>query len=240
MGRRGRAAALKFFRGNTEMKRSQKKSFWTAGRVGLAAAVFACTALYASSCVSNDTANLTANQNAQEAANAGKPKVTITTSKPAPGQPPQLDTVPAVAWNTEIQAVGGGSFKLSDYKDKTVVLDLWATWCNPCRAEIPHLVELNKEYGGKGVEVIGLTTEDPNTTADAVADFAKEMKINYRLGWARGDVAQALMNGRPSIPQTFVVAPGGRIVTKFVGYSDRIPDAIRAAIKTAGEAKTGD
>ena len=217
------------------MKREQKKkSFWTAGRVGLAAAVFAATALYASSCKSNDTDNLTATQNA-------KPKVSITTSKPATGQQqPQLQVVPAVAWDTQIQAVGGGSFKLSDYKDKTVVLDLWATWCGPCRAEIPHLVELHREYANKNVEVIGLTTEDPNSAAEDVAAFAKEFNISYKLGWARGDVAQALMNGRPSIPQTFVIAPGGKIITKFMGYSDRIPDAIRAAIKTANEAKTGD
>src|ERR1700754_3004143 len=152
------------------MKREQKKkSFWTAGRVGLTAAVLAATALYASSCVSNDTANLTANSTAQQ---ASKPKVSITTSKPAPGQQPQqqpqLQVVPAVAWDTEINAVGGGKFKLSDYKDKTVVLDLWATWCGPCRAEIPHLVELHKEYANKNVEIIGLTTEDPNSAADAV------------------------------------------------------------------------
>jgi thiol-disulfide isomerase/thioredoxin len=220
------------------MKREQKKKgFWTAGRTMFAASVFALTALYASSCKSSDTDNLTATQNAQQ---AGKPKVTVSTSKPAPGQQPQLQIIPAVAWDTEIQAVGGGSFKLSDYKDKTVVLDLWATWCGPCRAEIPHLIEIHKEYGGKNVEVIGLTTEDPNSASEAVADFAKEMNINYKLGWARGDVAQALMNGRPSIPQTFVIAPGGKIITKFMGYSDRIPEAIRAAIKTANEAKTGD
>jgi thiol-disulfide isomerase/thioredoxin len=222
------------------MKREvKKKSFWTAGRTGLAVVVFAAMAFYASSCVSHDTDSLTANQNAQQT-DASKPKVTITSSKPAQGQPQKLDVIPAIAWDTQIQAVGGGSFKLSDYKDKTVVLDLWATWCGPCRAEIPHLVELHREYTGKGVEVIGLTTEDPNTMADAVADFAKELKINYKLGWARGDVAQALMNGRPSIPQTFVIAPGGKIITKFMGYSDRIPEAIRAAIKTANEAKTGD
>ena len=222
------------------MKQERKKSFWTIGRTGFAVAVFATTALYASSCVSNDTANLTANQNAQQQANASKPKVTITAATPAPGQQPQLQTIPAVAWDTQIQAVGGGSFKLSDYKDKTIVLDLWATWCGPCRAEIPHLVELHKEFEGKGVEVIGLTNEDPNDAADAVNTFAKDMKISYKLGWARADVAQALMNGRPSIPQTFVIAPGGRIITKFVGYSDRIPDAIRAAIKTAGDSKAGD
>ena len=218
----------------------KKKSFWTTGRSAFAAFVFTLTILYASSCVSNDTANLTASQNAQQAQQASKPKITVTASRPAPGQQPQLEVVPPAVWDTQIAAVGGGSFKLSDYKDKTVVLDLWATWCGPCRAEIPHLVALHKEYAGKGVEVIGLTTEDPNSASDAVAAFAKEMNITYKLGWARGDVAQALMNGVPSIPQTFVIAPGGRIITKFRGYSDRIPDAIRAAIKTANEAKTGD
>lgn len=222
------------------MKREQKKkSFWTAGRVGFTTAMLAATALYASSCVSNDTANLTANKAQQ----SPTPKVTITASKPAPNQPqpqPQLQVVPAVAWDAEIPAVGGGKFKLSDYKDKTVVLDLWATWCGPCRAEIPHLVEINSEYANKNVVVVGLTTEDPNSASEAVADFAKEFNINYKLGWARGDVAQALMNGRPSIPQTFVIAPGGKIIMKFMGYSDQVPDRIRTAIKTANEAKTGD
>src|ERR1700755_858320 len=105
------------------MKREQKKkSFWTAGRVGLTAAVLAATALYASSCVSNDTANLTANKAQQ----APTPTVTITASKPAPGQPqPQLQVVPAIAWDAEIPAVGGGKFKLSDYKGKAAVLYLW-------------------------------------------------------------------------------------------------------------------
>ena len=228
------------------MKREVKKqSFWTAGRVGLAVLVFAASAFYASSCVSNDTTNETASGNAKQSPNAGKPTVTINSSRgpvaqQSPQQRPQLDVVPPIAWDTQIAAVGGGSFKLSDYKDKTVVLDLWATWCGPCRAEIPHLVALNNEFGGKGVEIIGLTTEDPNSAGEAVAEFAKEFKINYKLGWARGDVAQALMNGRPTIPQTFVIAPGGRIITKFMGYSDQIPQAIRAAIKTAGDAKTGD
>ena len=234
------------------MKQSQtKERFWTTGRLALTAFVFAVAALVISNCKSNDTANLTANTGA---ANANKAKVTITTQRgpqpPQQQQPSQqqqqqqsgLDIVPASVWNTEIQAVDGGTFHLSDYKDKVVVLDLWATWCGPCRAEIPHLVELNKEYAGKGVQVIGLTTESPQTDLERVRDFAKELNINYKLGWARGDVAQALMeiNGRPSIPQTFVIAPGGRIITKFIGYSDRIPVMIRAAIDKAGEKANGD
>jgi thiol-disulfide isomerase/thioredoxin len=221
----------------TEMKKSQgKESFWTAGRLMMMAFVFAVSALVISNCKSNDTANLTANS-------GGQPKVTITAQQGVqPGQPQTQAagavSVPASIWNTEIQSVDGGTFRLSDYKDKVVVLDLWATWCGPCRLEIPHLVEVNKEYAGKGVQVIGLTTESPQFDADKVRDFAREMQINYKLGWARADIAQGLMeiNGRPSIPQTFVIAPGGRIVTKFIGFSDRIPTMIRAAIDQAGGA----
>ena len=133
----------------------------------------------------------------------------------------------------------GAAFRLSDFKDKVIVVDLWATWCGPCRLEIPHLVELQKEYGGKGVEIIGLTTEDPDEAGTQVRDFAREFKINYKLGWSPKEVSLALMNGSPSIPQTFVIAPGGRIVTKFRGFSDRLPPMIRAAIDKASE-KTGD
>ena len=221
------------------MKKSDKKRrFWTKSRIALVTLVFAASALAASSCKSDDTANLSANRAAQT--NAGQPKVTVTQQRGAQPQPqPQLESVPAQVWETEIQSVDGSSFRLSDYKDKVVVLDLWATWCGPCRLEIPHLVEMRNEYADKNVEVIGLTTESPQTDADKVRDFAREFKINYKLGYARADVAQSLMNGTYSIPQTFVIAPGGRIVTKFRGFSDRIPDMIRAAVEKANE-KTGD
>ena len=230
------------------MKQSQtKERFWTTGRLALTAFVFAVAALVISNCTSKDTANLTANTGA---ANANKQKVTITAQRgPQPPQQQQtsqqqqqsgLDTIPASVWNTEIQSVDGGTFHLSDYKDKVVVLDLWATWCGPCRAEIPHLVELNKEYAGKGVQVIGLTTESPQTDTEKVRDFAKEMNINYKLGWARADMAMALMNGRPSIPQTFVIGPGGSILFHQIGYSANLPLVIRDAIGRANGKANGD
>ncbi|HWW74273.1 MAG TPA: TlpA disulfide reductase family protein [Pyrinomonadaceae bacterium] len=223
------------------MKKSEKKrSFWTKGRVVLSAAVFVLSALAASSCKSDDTANLSANNRAPQA-NAGQPKVSITSQRGAqPQAQPQMETVPAQVWDADIQSVEGKTFRLSDFKDKVVVLDLWATWCGPCRLEVPHLVEMRNEYADKNVEVIGLTTESPQTDADKVREFAKEFNINYRLGYARADVAQSLMNGVYSIPQTFVIAPGGRIVTKFRGFSDRIPDMIRAAVEKAHAEKTGD
>lgn len=213
-------------------------TFWTRARVALGCAAFVAVALVASNCKSNDTANLSANSGAKPP--AGPPKVTVTSSQNGqPQQPAQLDTVPPLVWETEIQAVDGAAFRLSDFKDKVVVLDIWATWCGPCRLEIPHLVDLQNEYKGKGVEVIGLTTESPQTDAVKVRDFAREFNINYKLGWARADVAQSMMNGNYSIPQTFVIAPGGRIVTKFRGFSDKIPDMIRSAIDRASD-KTGD
>ena len=209
-----------------------KRRFWTGARTALTCAGVAALTLVISNCKSNDTANLSANK--------AKPQVTITSKQGAP--PPgasQLETVPEMVWNSEIQALDGTAFKLSDYNDKVVVLDLWATWCGPCRMEVPHLVDLSNEYKDKGVQVIGLTTESPQADGDKVRDFAKEFNINYRLGFARGDMAQSLMNGNYSIPQTFVIAPGGRIITKFRGFSDRIPDMIRAAVDKANE-KTGD
>lgn len=220
---------------------NNNKRFWTPGRLALACAAFCATALVAGGCKSSDTANLASNQAANQAAKTspGAPKVTITQGRPAPQPQAQLETVPALAWDAEVQAVEGAGFRLSDFKDKVVVLDLWATWCGPCRQEIPHLVEMTNQYAGKGVEVIGLTTENPQTEGETVRSFAREMKINYKLGYARADVAQALMAGNFSIPQTFVIAPGGRIVTKFRGFNNQLPDMIRAAIDKASE-KTGD
>ena len=215
----------------------RERRFWTGARVALACAAFGGVALVASNCKSNDTANLTVNSSAPQAKRT--PQVTITSKPGGPAQPPQLETVPAAAWNTEIQSVDGAKFRLSDFKDKVVVVDLWATWCGPCRLEIPHLVDLQNEYGGKGVEVIGLTTEDPESDEEKVRDFAKEFKINYKLGWSPREVSLALMQGNTSIPQTFVIAPGGRIVTKFRGFSTQIPAMLRTAIDKANE-KTGD
>jgi thiol-disulfide isomerase/thioredoxin len=225
------------------MKQSQNtKRFWTAGRLALTASVFCVALLVASSCTSNDTANLTAN-NAAQANSARQPKVTITSQQgPQPRQQASNpENIPQEVLDADIQSVGGGTFRLGELnKNKVVVLDLWATWCGPCRLEIPHLVDLSKEYAGKGVEVVGLTTEDPETTADKVRDFAKEFNINYKLGYAQRQTAEALMAGNYSIPQTFVIAPGGRIVTKFRGFSPQIPSMIRAAIDKANEKTNGD
>src|SRR5215210_6364086 len=95
---------------------------------------------------------------------------------------------------------------------------LSASWCGPCRMEIPELNKLRDEYAPRGVEFVGLTVESPGAESERVMKFAGEFGMTYRVGWADPDVAAALMT-RKSIPQTVVVAADGRIVARFVGYS---------------------
>jgi thiol-disulfide isomerase/thioredoxin len=222
----------------TSTKHTTKK-FWTKARLALTVAASLGGLAVASSCTSTDTARdgtVGANNN------AGKPTVTVTQQKGRPPAPNagQTDTLSAEVMNTEIMSLDGKTFRLSDYKDKIVVLDLWATWCGPCRLEIPHLVEMSKEYETKGVEVVGLTTENPQTDEQKVRGFAKEYNINYRLGWATADLATQLMRGNYSIPQTFIIAPGGRVVAHYRGYSQNLPTMIRAALDKARDKTTGD
>ena len=114
-----------------------------------------------------------------------------------------------------------GTFSLADFSGKIVVVNLWATWCGPCRREIPEYEKVRKEFAGRGVEFIGLTTEDPHTSSDRVKRFARDFNFGFRLGWADRETAVTLMNGRNAIPQTLVIAPDGRIISHWRGYSSR-------------------
>ena len=223
-----------------------RRKFWTRGRAALTAFVFVAAAIAMSSCKADDTKDRAAAPN-NSAAKGGAPKVTITAQSGSqqpqqqaqPQQAPQLEVLPPDVLNQEIQAVDGKAFRLADFDDKIVVIDIWATWCGPCRQQIPHLVEMNSEYKGKGVEIIGLTTENPTTDTELVRDFAKEFKINYRLGWATAALARPIMRGSNSIPQTLIIAPGGRVLNRFRGFSPSLAGMIRSAVDKARET-TGD
>lgn len=133
-----------------------------------------------------------------------------------------------------MRAVSGSPIKLADYSGKVVVLNLWATWCGPCRSEIPELVKVYKEYRKQGLEVIGLSTENPDASRELVKRFIQEYDMDYRVGWSPPAVSIALMQGRDAIPQSFVIARDGRIVRRFVGYNHRdTPPQLRQAIEEA-------
>ena len=115
-----------------------------------------------------------------------------------------------------------------------MLVNLWATWCGPCRIETPELVKLHKEFQSRGVEMIGLSTEDPDASAESVADFVKEYDVKYHIGWATREVAQTLMQGRTNIPQSFIIARDGRIVKRFIGFRpDTTPQQIKQALEEA-------
>src|SRR4029434_8574843 len=90
-------------------------------------------------------------------------------SSSAPSQPAASGpTLPPNVLNAELKTVNRNSIKLSDYSGKVLVVNLWATWCGPCRMEIPELVKLYNEFKPQGLEMVGLSTEDPDSTADSV------------------------------------------------------------------------
>jgi len=150
--------------------------------------------------------------------------VNANASAPAPAPavaaaPPALIDLPPAVSVAPLKDAKGASFKLADFFGKVMVVNLWATWCGPCRREIPELVKLHKEFHARGVEMIGLSTENPDASAEKVRKFIQDFQIDYRIGWAPVEVGVPLMQGHDAIPQTFVISRDGRILKHFTGFS---------------------
>jgi len=122
--------------------------------------------------------------------------------------------------------------KLSDYKGKVVLLDFYATWCEPCRAETPHLVSLHKQYAGQGLHVVGLNVggEDDHSQ---VPSFAKEFGIQYPLALPDDELVDGLLGNNQSIPQAFVFDRSGKLLKRFIGYSDNSGAELERVVKAA-------
>ena len=117
----------------------------------------------------------------------------------------------------EIKNLDGSTWKVADKKGKVLLLNMWATWCGPCRSEMPTLVKLQETHGEKGFEVIGLNTDDE--TVDDINKFASDMKLNYTLVWADTELQNALLKISKfgGIPQTFIVDRDGNLRGVFRG-----------------------
>lgn len=198
----------------SERKEVNKLKFWTPLRLACTVISLGLLAAFGvSSCNSNDPPY-----------NANR----------APTRPTAMVTLPRPVLDAENKAASGGPIKLADYSGKVLLVNLWATWCGPCRMETPELVKLHDEYQSRGVEMVGLSTEDPDASAESVAEFVKEYNVKYHIGWATRDVAIALMQGRTNIPQSFIIARDGRILKRFIGFRpDATPQQIRQALDEA-------
>lgn len=145
-----------------------------------------------------------------------------------------LNSLPRLVLDAENRAASGAPIKLADHSGKVLLVNLWATWCGPCRMETPELVKLHKEFQSRGVEMIGLSTEDPDASEQSVMDFVREYDVDYQIGWATREVAQTLMQGRTSIPQSFIIARDGRIIKRFIGFNpERTPSQLKEALEEA-------
>ncbi|PYU48384.1 MAG: hypothetical protein DMG53_06845, partial [Acidobacteria bacterium] len=105
--------------------------------------------------------------------------------------------------------ISGHELDLTSYRGKVVVLNFWVTWCEPCRAEIPELVELQTRYRDRGLAVIGIAMEDDLTSVQAAC---KQLNINYPV--ALGDKKLSAVFGGVGFPTTFVIGRDGRIYSK--------------------------
>jgi thiol-disulfide isomerase/thioredoxin len=120
--------------------------------------------------------------------------------------------------------------KISDYRGRVLVLDLYATWCEPCRESIPHLIALQRSYGEQGLQIIGLNVGGPDDRVK-VADFAREFGIQYPLGFPDKSFEEFLLSDNESIPQTFVFDRKGEAVKRFIGYGEATADELEQTIR---------
>jgi cytochrome c biogenesis protein CcmG, thiol:disulfide interchange protein DsbE len=117
---------------------------------------------------------------------------------------------------------------LADYKGQVVLLNIWATWCEPCRKEIPSLEALQKEYGPKGLKMVAVSIDD-YVSEDSIRSFAKNFGVTFEvLHDSSGSIEQAYQT--TGYPETFIIGPEGTIRRKWIGPDDWTSQGNRALI----------
>jgi thiol-disulfide isomerase/thioredoxin len=129
----------------------------------------------------------------------------------------------------------GRRAKLEDLRGQVVVLDFWATYCPPCREEIPHLVRLQQQFGPQGLKVIGLNVGG-DEDRPKVPDFVKRYQIQYQLADPEDETVQRFLV-TDDIPQTFVIDRHGRVVEHLVGFAEDDAAQLERAVSQALAAK---
>lgn len=141
---------------------------------------------------------------------------------------------PAPDFELKVVDTTGKTLKLSDLKGKAVVVNFWATWCEPCKIEMPWLVDLQKKYGPQGLQIVGIAMDD--TDEKIIAGFVQKMGVNYPIVMGTEKVAD-LYGGIDGMPTLFFVDRAGRIVDHELGL--RGMDAIENNIKKSlGQSET--
>jgi peroxiredoxin len=112
--------------------------------------------------------------------------------------------------------INGKQINLSEFRGKVIILDFFASWCPPCRQEVPDFVELQKTYGSDGLAIVGVAL----VNLQEAKDFAEQYKINYTVLIDDGKVSNSYGPIR-SIPTTFVLDKTGKIVKMYIGFRQK-------------------
>jgi thiol-disulfide isomerase/thioredoxin len=128
-----------------------------------------------------------------------------------------------------LQSLDGKAVHLADFRGKAVLLNFWATWCEPCKIEMPWFVELQKQYGPEGLQVVGIAMDD--ASQEDIAKFASKMGVNYPILIGKEAVGDAY-GGVQFLPATFYIGRDGKVVEKVFGLKGRgeIEENIKKAL----------
>lgn len=144
----------------------------------------------------------------------------------------------SVAPDFQLEALDGTTMRLSDYRGKAILLNFWASWCRPCREEIPWFVDFQNKYGAQGLQVLGISVD--NTDPKEVAEFIRRRGVNYPVLAADDKVVEAY-GGVEGLPTTFFIGRDGHIthlVEGLVGH-DEAERNIKQALATSVPESTG-
>ncbi|MGA9544325.1 MAG: TlpA disulfide reductase family protein [Candidatus Sulfotelmatobacter sp.] len=140
-------------------------------------------------------------------------------------------TQSSLAPDFSLESVDGKSLRLSDLRGKAVLLNFWATWCGPCKIEMPWFVDLQKEYGSQGLQIVGVAMDD--ASKEDISKFAKDMGVNYPILIGKESVGDEY-GGVPALPESFLISRDGKIVDKIIGLRGKaeIEDDVKKALDT--------
>ena len=142
-----------------------------------------------------------------QASNTSEPVLTC----PADAKPANLDFT--------LKDVEGRDVALKSLKGKVIVLDFWATWCGPCKVEIPHFIEFQQKYGQKGLQIVGVSVDDP---VDKLAPYVKEMGMNYPVLRGLGhDDMQDAYGPIMGIPVSVLISRDGKVCATHTGLTGK-------------------
>ncbi|HXZ40100.1 MAG TPA: TlpA disulfide reductase family protein [Terriglobales bacterium] len=135
-----------------------------------------------------------------------------------------------------LQSLDGKTVHLTDFRGKAVLLNFWATWCAPCKIEMPWFVELQKQYGPEGLQIVGVAMDD--ASPKEIADFAKDMGVNYPVLIGKEAVGDAY-GGVQFLPESFYIDRKGKVLDKAFGLKGRgeIEDNIKKIIASTAVAQ---